>query len=423
MPQKFQTGQTGGPGGLEGQSGTSTPSASKDTSEMPTSRRQSPASTTNESVSTALPKMTDPPHNTQNHQLSSPSSPSLPPSEKLSLNGVHQQPYSTKDTGSGTGPSPYGTRSRNRTGASRPNYAEDKDLDMEIFDGSSGKRDDDSKKATRQAASANSSSQGAAQTTTAPRTSNGSSRKPLPTEASQHHHGAGANSKDSKELSSTTNSTSTVAANSTTATSTPAAAASTQQPTRKRKAATSQAATPAASQVQLSSNGHTSTALQKKIPAILHDGRGYSETNMLTFENCEAKPNKDGKMVADDGTVLGVNGECLQYCLLLITCRVTTMVVLFCGLQSPSSFLEVAAPSFFRDFSNMGVQITSTWSVSHLASHTTWAASWNSSIPKMTQVYRLMLYVSIGFIVPRILGARCRTRDMSLPRCIRTSVL
>jgi hypothetical protein len=342
MPQKSQPGQTGGPGDLEGQSGTSTPSASKDTSEMPTSRRQSPASTTNGTVSAALPKMSDPPHNTQNHQLSSPSSPSLPPSEKLSLN----EPPSTKD--SGTGPSPYGTRSRNRTGASRPNYAEDKDLDMEIFDGSSGKRDDDSKKATRQSASANSSSQGAAQTTAAPRTSIGSSRKPLPTEASQNHHGAGANSKDGKEPSSTTNSTSTVAANSTTATSTPAAAASTQQPTRKRKAATSQAATPAASQVQHSSNGHTSTAPQKKIPAILHDGRGYSETNMLTFENCEAKPNKDGKMVADDGTVLGVNGECLQYCLLPITCRVTTMVVFLCFcLQSPSIFLEVAAPSFF----------------------------------------------------------------------------
>jgi hypothetical protein len=32
-----------------------------------------------------------------------------------------------------------------------------------------------------------------------------------------------------------------------------------------------------------------------------------SETNLLTFTNCDAKP-KDGKLVADDGTVLAPNG-------------------------------------------------------------------------------------------------------------------
>lgn len=35
---------------------------------------------------------------------------------------------------------------------------------------------------------------------------------------------------------------------------------------------------------------------------------GYGETNLLTFENTKAMP-KDGKMVADDGTVLEVNGK------------------------------------------------------------------------------------------------------------------
>jgi hypothetical protein len=82
------------------------------------------------------------------------------------------------------------------------------------------------------------------------------------------------------------------------------------QATRKRKAATnSQTITPATNQVQPSSNGSTTTTSQKKTLAVSHDRRGYSETNMLTFENCNALPNKDGKMIADDGTVLGVNGK------------------------------------------------------------------------------------------------------------------
>jgi hypothetical protein len=271
--------------------------------------------------------MSDPPHGAADSQ---PASSSLlpsseqhhpPPSEQLDSNGV-AQPSAGKDTTTAglTTASPYGTRSRNRTGASRPNYAEDKDLDKEIFEGSTAKREreDDFKKSARQpqAASANSSQAGAAQTTAAPRTSNGSSRNPLPTEGSQHH-GAGANS---KEHNSTTPSAAVNAVNSTAATSsTPDAAASSVQPTRKRKAATaSQATTPAANQAQPSSNGPTATALQKKTPAVSRDGRGYSETNMLTFENCNALPNKDGKMIADDGTVLGVNGKCIVVLLLVV---------------------------------------------------------------------------------------------------------
>ena len=38
-----------------------------------------------------------------------------------------------------SGPSPYGTRSRNRTGSTRPNYAEDKEVDMD-FEWSSNKK-------------------------------------------------------------------------------------------------------------------------------------------------------------------------------------------------------------------------------------------------------------------------------------------
>lgn len=309
--------------GLEGQSETSSAPASKDTSEMPTSRRQSPSSTTNESVSATVPKLPDPPHvaaetqstTTSSSSLSSLEPPHPPVSDQLDPKGA-AQPSAGKEAsmaGLTATSSPYGTRLRNRTGASRPNYAEDKDLDKEIFDGSTGKREreDDCEKSNRQrqAASASSSQGGAAQTTAAPRPSNGSSRKPLPTEASPHH-ASGANS---KTHNATAHSTAANAGNRTaTASSTPDPVASSAQPTRKRKAASnSQTTAPATNQVQPGSNGSTTTALQKKTPATSHGGRGYSETNMLTFENCHALPNKDGKMIADDGTVLGVNGKCI----------------------------------------------------------------------------------------------------------------
>ncbi|KAJ2966089.1 hypothetical protein NUW58_g10750 [Xylaria curta] len=47
------------------------------------------------------------------------------------------------------GPSPYGTRSRNR-GQARPNYAEDKDLDVEMEDALPEKKEEEPKKGIRQ---------------------------------------------------------------------------------------------------------------------------------------------------------------------------------------------------------------------------------------------------------------------------------
>lgn len=278
------------PGASEGNnSGTSTPSAAKDTpGTASASRRQSPASATNnETVSAVLLNVPDPPLNDGNESASS----SQQAQEKTAVNGS-SKPAASKESGTGTA-SPYGTRSRNRNGASRPNYAEDKDLDVEMFE--PDRREDDSKKTGRQAGGSANASQGAA---AAPRPSNGSSsRKPLPTESSHHHHAA------SKEQNSTSTST---------GTSTPAVASSTPvpstQPSRKRKAAASQASTPVANHVQRSSSTGPAATVQKRPAVVSRNGIGYSETNMLTFENCAGKP-KNGKMIADDGTVLEVNGE------------------------------------------------------------------------------------------------------------------
>lgn len=53
--------------------------------------------------------------------------------------------------------------------------------------------------------------------------------------------------------------------------------------------------------------------MQKRPAVVSRNGIGYSETNMLTFENCAGKP-KNGKMIADDGTVLEVNDHVYLVC-------------------------------------------------------------------------------------------------------------
>lgn len=201
----------------------------------------------------------------------------------------------SKDGSGSSTASPYGTRSRNRTGASRPNYAEDRDIDPEIFE---DRRDGDSKKATtRQASSAN-AAQGA------PRTSNGTTRKPLPPSDDSKQSTPQATPKENTQSAATTPATN--GHNNTNGI----------PKSKKRKAEPAPASS--GSQTPSSSNANSSAA-QKRQAAVSQGGNrnlngssgspGYSETNLLTFDNCKARP-KNGKMVADDGTVLEVNGEC-----------------------------------------------------------------------------------------------------------------
>lgn len=235
----------------------------------------------NGTISTVLPNMSDPTPAPQHAN-----SASSQPMEKSASAGSSG---SSKDAAGGTA-SPYGTRSRNRNGTSRINYAEDKDLDVEMFEMYPERRDDDSKKPTRQAAaSSNAAPQG-----NTPRSINASSRKPLPDEkiTSSSQNGT-------KEPSLAPTPGSVSGANSTTSAPT----------SRKRKAA-SQASGAGNSQTPAPTNGH-STALQKRLAVVSQAEKGYGETNLLTFENCGARP-KNGKMVADDGTILEVNSKCIQ---------------------------------------------------------------------------------------------------------------
>jgi hypothetical protein len=234
-----------------------------------------------------------------------------------------------KPSAAGSQPSPYGTRSRNRTGAARPNYAEDKDLDLDIYDAYSQRKEDDAKKLTTKQTGASSTPAPAnPPQPPAPRSGNGSSRKPLPDDSGRQANGT----KDPQHQNpSQQPSAPAPAPASTSAPSSASASASAPAPSpagvngtstangapkgKKRKAADA-ASTASGSQTPSGSNGAlSSSAMQKRLGASGHasgsatpSGGGYGETNLLTFEGSKSRP-KDGKMVADDGTVLAVNGK------------------------------------------------------------------------------------------------------------------
>lgn len=173
------------------------------------------------------------------------------------------------DRDSGDGAASYGTRSRNRTGNSRPNYAEDKDIEMDNYEYYDKKDGDTTKKSSRLAAANGDSAR------------SGSQRK-----AASDDPDAGAAQNGNKDTGSLASSNPQGGQN------LAASAAS-----RKRKAA-------AAGQQPTA----TSTGSQRRTGnSTPSSTTNWPESNMLTFENCKGRPHK-GQMIADDGTVLEPNG-------------------------------------------------------------------------------------------------------------------
>lgn len=261
---------------------------------------------------------------TQQSRNSSPSSNSVAPSRKpdsdtlTSAKGASPvQPTAKSSSTSsaadakdaaGTGPSPYGTRSRNRTGRARPNYAEDKDFDMDFENYPDRKDDPDAKKSTRQ-------SNGPTIPSEVPRTAVPSTRKPLPNGDGAKQAAA---AKDQPQQNGQTGapapSSSTVAPG----TNTTAATTTTSQASKKRKAGT-QSGVGNVNQPQ-SNTAHppaaSASSLKKSAGGAL---TGYAESNMMSFDNCKGRPIND-TLVADDGTTLAVNGKpcrCLYIDLML----------------------------------------------------------------------------------------------------------
>ncbi|WPH02505.1 Hypothetical protein R9X50_00537000 [Acrodontium crateriforme] len=164
----------------------------------------------------------------------------------------------------------YGTRSRNRTGNARPNYAEDQDMDYEYSNPKLTKKQSDA--ALLSAASAQADS------------------KPS-TESSRFVavNGNGGSSSASGAKAST-----------------PTANATSGTTGKKRKAtaaSNSQAATPPTNMSPAPSATRKTGGLAALSVAAAR------ETNVMTFHKHKACLNKRGELVADDGTKLSVNGR------------------------------------------------------------------------------------------------------------------
>jgi hypothetical protein len=254
---------------------TSSASSVKDTTDSAQPQKSNAPGTSNSGPSTQPPKLTE---------LDAALRPTSQSTAKPASSGSAPSP---KDAVLETA-SPYGTRSRNRTGNSRPNYAEDKDIDTETYDYYSEKRDQDMRKGARQSSStANPAQEG--------QRSNGSARKAATTEDGKNTTSHNAAKEQHSGPAAPTG-------NSATHTNGPPA-------TKKRKAAAQSVGGPQSQPVTVQPAASTSGPPRRV--ATLSQG-GYPETNMLSFENCNARP-VNGKLVADDGTVLEPNGNAIHH--------------------------------------------------------------------------------------------------------------
>lgn len=269
-------------------------------------------------------------------------------------------------TGSTASAVPYGTRSRNRTGNSRPNYAEDREIDLELEVAPSAHQSTARKTKTAEPSAATDAGR-----------SIPASRKGLGSDGEQ-------NLLVQSHYKEPIPGTSTFSAN-------PAVASNPPNGSKKRKATNQhsvsqhqhQMATPNLSTHSITRGAHMATQING----------GVQDSNMLTFEACQGRP-KGGTLVSDDGTVLKINGKLVDLAVHFTFCQ---------------HLLKVC-------------QITYTSCVSHQVNHTTSAESWNFSTSTMTLRNLLMLFDSIGTTAQRILAAKSMTHVKSLRRCIPISV-
>lgn len=198
----------------------------------------------------------------------------LPESEPMAVSkSSSSEPTAKDDT---TGPSPYGTRSRNRGSAARPNYAEDKETDE--FEAQISIKAEDGKRA---------------------------GRKPDHQPVTSSHTGLHT-SNNRKALESAQSVADMAKDSASDAMNSAADIPPTNQPSKKsaRKGAQS-SGTIQQPRPSDSSNANAQNSRQGQISAPVP--HGLRETAMLSFETCAARL-KDGKLKADDGTILSVNG-------------------------------------------------------------------------------------------------------------------
>lgn len=218
------------------------------------------------------------------------------PEEAKSVNGAHSQPMTVSNSTSsevtsltdGTGAAPYSTRSRGRNGATRPNYAEDVEMDFELTSPapSTAKSASNSTKRSNTAFNVNGSPSAAVDSEKGPAASTRKGQAATTTNGVQA-------SIIAKEAIP---GTSTFSANAATS-----SASSTSSASRKRKQ-------PPNGATGANPNGSAKRVLTNATESK-HDIRLSS---MMTFEHSGARL-KNGKLKADDGTVLEVNGMCSKF--------------------------------------------------------------------------------------------------------------
>ena len=183
---------------------------------------------------------------------------------------------------------PYGTRSRNRPGRSRINYAEDTEMDFEMAVPAS---------TNGNASDPPSRSSVATESGQPPIVSGKKGAGAGPSSAPWGN--SGANAKDNQANLNISGSSAT----------TPAAQTSTAQPTTKRR---KNAAKDAANGVQAGATAPSQTTkrgAQAQVQAPAAAATPYTrESNMMTFEFSGAVL-KDGRLRADDGQTVSINGE------------------------------------------------------------------------------------------------------------------
>ncbi|KAI4203150.1 MAG: hypothetical protein LQ350_002026 [Teloschistes chrysophthalmus] len=262
--------------------------AQPDTTQLTKADRGSAARALPQASSTLPPAPLDP----------SPSGPEI--SAKTGRLG--SQPMTTTSSASSTipsqarnamddqGPSPYGTRSRNRAGNARPNYAEDRELDMDYESAPASYKTRGSSTSASSANLQGDENEGSAVntrrrslTTAAPLTatkgSNSAAPKdPLPGMSSFSVH--------------------------------PESSAVAQQPSKKRKAP---GAVPTTSTPAASNHGPTANHSTLRKGAAVPPVSCSRTTNMLTFETSKGFL-KNEELIADDGTVLAVNDHVYLIC-------------------------------------------------------------------------------------------------------------
>lgn len=200
-------------------------------------------------------------------------------------NAISKEPPSKDQSGatSGSTASPYGTRSRNRTGTSRINYAEDKEMEMEF----EVQQKDEGRKPGR-ANDADTANPEPFRTTA-------SARRSQVFDAA-HNNASVSVQKEQIPGTSTFSAVPTPVANG------PA------QPSKKRKANPPAITQSMQNSINTQHSAIGGQSVTRGASLILQDQSGFKDSNILTFDACEGNLT-DGKMIADDGTILGVNGK------------------------------------------------------------------------------------------------------------------